>query len=292
MKSKISWTDITLNLQGGCSKISPGCDNCYAIRTSRRLAGIYKGTGINALKKYVGTTRMPLNWTGKINADKADIIESFNRLPKTVSKKVFINSMSDLFHENVPKSFVLNVMDEMSVYNQHIFQFLTKRPENAYKFFSGYLNHDEIYKNVWLGVTTENQEMADKRIPILLKTPAAVRFLSCEPLLNDIKLTRIECNDNSNYCTINPLTGIHSDMGRRCPDVPKLNWVIIGCESGPNRRLCKLEWILSLYNQAQKAGIAVFIKQIDYQGKVIKDESLIKQILGLSQDVNIREFPR
>lgn len=276
--SKIEWTDKTWNPLAGCSKVSAGCENCYAEIMARRLAAMGQ-------KKYKGTTRKNINgkahWTGIINLDEKALL-----IPLKIKKptRFFVNSMSDLFHEGVPARFIDDVFAVMMLCPQHTFQILTKRPENMVKYFAteyskarimtaldiiGEENDDLfeicckvasqipmmlriVLKNVWLGVSVENQETAQKRIPLLLKTPAAIRFISCEPLLGPIDLTDINLNSQ----LFNSLTGI----GDLYPD-NKINWVIAGGESGPHARPLHPDWIRSIKNQCMAANVPLFFKQ-------------------------------
>ena len=166
-------------------------------------------------------------------------------------RKVFVNSMSDLFHPDVPDEFICSVFDVMYEAKQHTFQVLTKRPERMRDFIAGTSGagwNAEPIPNVWLGVSVENQETADERIPLLLDTPAAVRFVSAEPLLGYVDLReahRVEIQ------------------------IPRVDWVITGDESGykSKRRKTNLDWVRSLRNQCQAAGVPFFLKQLHIDGK-------------------------
>ena len=241
--SRIEWTDETWNPVTGCSKVSAGCKSCYAEKMAKRLQAMGQIKYKDGFKVTLHPNELdrPLHW----------------KKPK----KIFICSMSDLFHEDVPDGFIDKIPHTIRRCPQHIFQILTKRPERMYK----RLKHIRfIMSNLWLGVTAENQAMADKRIPLLLQTPATVRFVSAEPLLSHIQ-----------------------DMSYYLDGDNKLDWIIIGCESGPNRRPCKLEWVRSLVDQGQNAGVSVFVKQLDIDGKVVKDWDNPL----FPDDLKIREFP-
>jgi len=209
-------------------------------------------------------------------------------------RMIFVSSMGDLFHESVPFEWIDRVMAVVSNcsgiwpkynYPTHIFQILTKRIERAFDYF----NRNEIdqcaidtyYNNLWLGVTCENQKCADQRIPTLLQIPAAVRFLSLEPLLEDIDID--EAIDGRWFWDGKYLAHIDKDI----PDGKsvKVNQVIIGCESGPGRRPCKLEWVRNIVAQCRAAGVAVFVKQLSINGKVEHD------IEKFPIDLRIREYP-
>lgn len=262
--SKIEWCEETWNPLIGCSKVSPGCKNCYAIQTAwirmhnPKMADRYFGV---VEKSPAGA----LNWTGNVNVVKDAIDKPLRRKKPTM---YFVNSMSDLFHEAVPFSVIHDIFNTIAACPQHTFQILTKRPARMLEYVKwfqrgGRYNFD-FGPNVWIGVSVENQQTANERIPLLLQVPAAVRFLSCEPLLGPINLTRIDAEitcPGSPYCQINPLTGKQTDMGRPCPDIPKIDWVIVGGESGHGARPLHLEWVRSLRDQCQKAGVAFFFKQ-------------------------------
>lgn len=219
--SKIEWTDKTWNPVTGCTKVSQGCKNCYAERIYERFNGHGSFKNIICHHNRLGH---PLKW----------------KKPSMI----FVNSMSDLFHEDVPFEFIDHVFDNMYASNWHIFQVLTKRPERMLAFYewkqagNGFKFGDHWpLKNVWIGVSVEDQEAADERIPLLLKVPAAVRFLSCEPLLGEI------------------------DLGRDVIFLKKLHWVIVGGESGSGARPMHPDWVISLRDQCKVADISFFFKQ-------------------------------
>lgn len=258
--SKIEWTGKTWNPVVGCDKISAGCKNCYAIRMAYRLmhnpkmAGKYQGTAMK-------TAGGELNWTGKINT-----LPDTLTLPMTWTKPtmVFVNSMSDLFHEAIPFEFISAVFSVMSDINIHTYQVLTKRPARMVEFFKWM---QEAFgfpwqpsSNVWLGVSVEDQKAADERIPLLLQVPAAVRFLSCEPLLGPIDLSKYY------FCTIPgkvtnryPFKGLQENEKTKWINL--LNWVIAGGESGPGSRPMHPDWARGLRDQCKAAGVPFFFKQ-------------------------------
>ena len=207
--SKIEWTEKTWNPVTGCTKISGGCKNCYAEVLTQRLRFIHdkyrNGFGVTLHEEDL---KAPLYWNN--------------------SSIIFVCSMGDLFHVDVPFSFVDKVMETIRNAFWHQFQILTKRPERMAEYFTD----REIPRNVWLGTTVENQEVKG-RIDYLRGLDAPVLFLSCEPLLED--LGELD------------LTGI--------------NWVIVGGESGSKGRPMKEDWVLSIKEQAEKQGAAFFFKQ-------------------------------
>jgi protein gp37 len=262
----IEWTDATWNPVVGCTKVSPGCKHCYAKtlhdqRHKARLAG----------------KRVPLQY-----AEPFEVVQLMpDRLAAPFSwrkpRKVFVNSVSDLFHEDVPEEYIARVFATMHANPRHTFQVLTKRADRMQAVLSkwgkcehGWITHDRTnpekaydgtgiivggekwpLPNVWLGVSVENQAAADERIPCLLETPARVRFLSCEPLLGPVDLTRLTYRGDR----LNPLDTAHDQAA------PHIHWCIIGGESGPGSRPFHLDWARSLQNQCDAAGVPVFFKQ-------------------------------
>lgn len=247
-KSGIAWTDATWNVATGCTKVSPGCKFCYAKhrawpRLSAMKTGVYAGRKFEDVRVHPERLDQPLRWTKP--------------------RRIFVNSMSDLFHEDIPFGFIAAVFGVMAAADKHTFQVLTKRPERmrdfmlggatnayavgwckrfAYQMIGGEMGKrledrsiDPMWppKNVWLGVSVENQETANERIPLLVDTPAAVRWLSCEPLLGPIDL----CHRNL------------------------LDWVVVGGESGPKARPMEEAWALDLREQCRSYDVPFFIKQ-------------------------------
>jgi protein gp37 len=256
--SKIEWTEETWNPVAGCSLVSPGCTNCYAMRMASRLEAMGQ-------TKYAGTTKKVNGlsvWTGKINlADDALAIP----LKRSKPTMWFVNSMSDLFHKDVPFEYIDKVFAVMALTPQHTYQILTKRTERMAEYTAAtYLPGGVLVAldqmesgieatgaqwplpNVWLGTSCEDQQRADERIPHLLKCPAAVRFLSCEPLLGPI-----DFGDEDE---------IHGPFNRL--DLGLIHWVIVGGESGPGARPMNVEWARSIVEQCKAAGAACFVKQL------------------------------
>lgn len=268
--TRIEWTDAVWNPVTGCTKVSTGCRNCYAERIAGRMWGKqYGGRKFTEVRCHEDRLDIPLRW----------------RKPR----RVFVNSMSDLFHESVPAHFIGRVFGIMAAAHHHTFQVLTKRPERMRQLlhaevigplkgeavqtaweFSGRTTPAKAWRmhwpwpNVWLGVSCEDQKAADERVPLLLQTPAAVRFLSCEPLLGPISLRHIDADaaGHQDICQVDALTGRHTDMGRPCADVARIDWVIAGGESGPGHRPMDIEWARSLREQCRGAGVPFFFKQV------------------------------
>ncbi|MBU6246490.1 MAG: DUF5131 family protein [Xanthomonadaceae bacterium] len=278
-RTKIEWTAATWNPLRGCTRVSEGCRNCYAETVAARFS--------NPSQPYHGLAeRTPSGprWTGKV-----ELIEHLLDQPLLWKKprRIFVNSMSDLFHESVPFGWIMRVIDVIGYAPRHTFQILTKRPDRMSAFFAqwtdfegedfepkmvrgpaatraahpsgrgrlfadmleakgtpppgaafptfdwigGMIGWPSIFRNVWLGVSVEDQVTADERIPLLLETPAAKRFISAEPLLGPITIP------------------------------PGLDWVIAGGESGPNARPAHPDWFRSLRDQCADAGVPFFFKQ-------------------------------
>lgn len=234
MPTKIPWTDETWNPVSGCSPISAGCKNCYANRMSKRLAGRF------------GYPPAPRNFDVTFHPDKLD-----QPLHWKKPRRIFPCSMGDLFHEDVPDEWIDRVFDVIQSAWWHTFQILTKRPERALEWCcqSGRMP----LPNVWLGVTAENQEQANKRILILLQIPAAVRFVSVEPMLSEVNLTNQPWWDHrpeyDYWKAVYP-------WARKT-----LDWVIVGAETGPGKRPMNLDWARSVRDQCVRAGIPFFFKK-------------------------------
>jgi len=222
-QSTIEWTDLTWNPVAGCTVASAGCTNCYAMRMAARLEAI--GT-----PKYKGLTRKSGGravWTGKVRCDEKSL-EAPLKWKKP--RKVFVNSMSDLFHPEVPDEFILRVWNVMRQTPRHQYQILTKRPDRMAQLLSS--EGFEILPNVWLGTSVENSEVLE-RIDFLRKTPAAVRFISFEPL-------------------IGPIVDV---------DLTDIHWAIVGGESGPRARAMDEEWVEEILDRCLDFGTAFFFKQ-------------------------------
>jgi len=258
---KIGWLNVpgyipqTWNPIVGCSKVSDGCRNCYAEKMANRLKGM--GT-----RGYTDVTDASGRWNGIIS-----IVGLEYTLQKPLGWKtpraIFVNSMGDLFHENTDAEWIDQVFDIMEKCPQHLFIVLTKRAARMNGYFKSRwdLNGRHI-PNVWLGVTAEDKEQADDRIPHLLNTPAAIRFVSCEPLLGPVDLCIPvgcrSCNHPGNVVVRESCTRC-GGTGRE----PSIDWIIAGGESGANQevRPGHAEWFRSLRDQAQEAGVPFFFKQ-------------------------------
>jgi len=209
-QSSIEWTEMTWNPTTGCTKISTGCKFCYAEIMSRRL----KAMGIEKYKD---------GFKVRTHPDQLNIPYTWKH-----SKIVFVNSMSDLFHENISLDFIKQVFAVMNDNPQHVFQVLTKRAERLFSV------HKELKwtHNIWMGVSVENEKVAN-RISLLKKTRAKVKFLSCEPLIGALPKLRLK----------------------------KIDWVIVGGESGHKPRPMNSDWVLDIQEQCEKADVAFFFKQ-------------------------------
>ena len=211
-KTKIQWTEMTWNPITGCTKISDGCLNCYAARMAKRLKAMRNPRYINEFEVTV----------------HKDLLE----IPLDIKqpKMIFVNSMSDLFHKDVPDDIIIKVFETMNKANWHTFQVLTKRPERVLEMDkAGLLKWSP---NIWMGTTVENDKYVD-RIDTLRETKANIKFLSCEPLLGSLKDISLE----------------------------EIDWVIVGGESGPKSREMKKGWVLELKDLCEKNGVAFFFKQ-------------------------------
>ena len=221
--TSIEWTDATWNPVAGCTILTAGCTNCYAMRMAARLEAM-------GVEKYAGLTRKSggrAKWTGHLSLDYSALT-----VPEAWKKprRVFVNSMSDLFHEDVPVSFIEAVWDVMRRTPQHTYQILTKRPERMREVITTATT--PVLTNVWLGTSVENSSTID-RLDQLRQVPARVRFVSFEPLLGSVREAS--------------LSDIH--------------WAIVGGESGPNARPMNPEWVEEIFDLCQYSGAAFFFKQ-------------------------------
>ena len=270
-KTSIEWTDYSSNLikyrdyedatVHGCIKVSAGCANCYASAISKRFSG------------------------GEFTASRQKTLTPFfdeaeaQRILRTrvTGKRIFVGDMTDVFGEWVPDALLDRMFAVFGLRPDLTFQVLTKRPERMREYMvdpDRYTCVDEAaaaisgesgvgvitrwpLPNVWLGVSVEDQAAADERIPHLLATPAAVRFLSCEPLLGRVNLKLGRGGDcrrcGNRYC----LNGVHAEFPKS-----RLDWVIVGGESGPGARPCDIGWIRGIVAQCQAAGVSAFVKQL------------------------------
>ena len=213
--STIEWTDATWNPVRGCTKVSSGCAHCYAERFSERFRGVRN----HPFEQGFDLRRVP---------EKLDQPRRWRR-----PRRVFVNSMSDLFHPQVPESYIADVGHVMREVRRHTYQVLTKRHERMEDLLSGPLSWMGELPNVWFGVSVENRRQGLPRLEALRRTPAAVRFASVEPLLEDL-----------------------GDF-----DLAGIDWVIVGGESGPGARPMKEAWVVNVLSQCRRDGVPFFFKQ-------------------------------
>lgn len=317
MSTNIEWTEDVWNPLAGCNEISPGCLHCYAATMAHRLAAmaqadIAAGRDPGSKRKYIGTTKKLDNgkivWTGKVNLDPDALQEPLKRKKPTT---YFVNSMSDLFHEDVPDEFIRRAFAVMSFAGQHTFQVLTKRARRLAQWFSNKENSlsacqaefcvrdgdvsglisntraingthgkavgDGNYwplPNVWLGVSVEDQKRLIDRWEFLRNTPAMIRFFSAEPLLGPLNMRPIfDC-------------------------MTKPDWVIAGGESGHGARPCNVQWIRDIVQQCKAAGVPVFVKQLGgnvtaqgLEGRISFRHSKGGDMAEWSEDLRVREMP-
>jgi protein gp37 len=330
-KTSIEWTDRTWNPTRGCTRVSEGCRNCYAERMA--------GRGFSWSKGFATSTPAGPRWTGKVALIPEALDEPLRwRKPQ----RVFVNSMSDLFHESLPDEVIDEVFARMAVCQEHTFQVLTKRPERMRAYMDRAFasqptvrcigleregdmilsTHSQGYAswplpNVWLGVSVEDQATADERIPLLLQTPAAVRFISLEPQLEAVRpiLQWSSCCGKSwpNY-----LPGsMYERSSTYCPAcgyaltvhgaVTGIDWLIVGGESGPGARPFDIAWARSVVRQCKAAGVAVFVKQLgarpvctaevsDWVPRFVTNAVSLRDRKGgdpaeWPEDLRIRQFP-
>lgn len=233
-ETQIEWTDATWNPVAGCSIVTAGCSNCYAMQMARRLEAM-------GVTKYEGLTRKSGKravWNGVVREDPASLA-----IPHGWKKprKIFVNSMSDLFHDAVSEAFILDVWQVMRETPRHNYQILTKRPDRMAKLVA---RMPDVLPNVWLGTSVESVEVAG-RIDHLRAVPAHIRFISFEPLISTVGAV----------------------------DLTNIDWAIVGGESGINARPIREEWIDDIYNQCETYGTAFFFKQWGTWGKDNKKRS-------------------
>lgn len=258
-KTAIEWTDATWNPVTGCTKVSPGCDHCYAETLAERFRGTPGHPYENGFDLTLRPERLtqPLRWTRP--------------------RRIFVNSMSDLFHDDIPDDFIAKVFAVMALAPQHTFQVLTKRhgrmrsllnhPDFKVWVALAAMEHDVVLSgpwplpNVWLGVSVEDQQRADLRIPALLETSAAVRWLSMEPLLGPVDLTGINWRRGSitHLDVLNGRYGVPALWQQKTDK--RIDWVVVGGESGHGARPMHPDWALSLRDQCVEAGVPYLFKQ-------------------------------
>lgn len=337
--TNIEWTDATWNPTRGCSPVSPGCKNCYAERIAARFstprlecggedtpAGPWIASKPGTFQGLAIMTDHGPQWTGKVELIESKLLEPLHwRKPR----RVFVNSMSDLFHENLPDKSIDRIFAVMALTPHINYQVLTKRARRMREYLSvanrrerilaaGFRDHCsfdaamdqqwnraiEIWPlpNVWLGVSVENQPTADKRISELLRTPAALRFVSYEPALAEVDFNHLQ---PGREVEIDCLNGTHGVLRPHGGTNTKLDWGIIGGESGPGARPFRLEWARDTIGQFKTAGVPLFVKQLGsnplhspYQGwEAPKSIRLhLKDSKGgdwdeWPEDLRVRQFP-
>ena len=270
-RSRMEWNQATWNPVTACDRISPGCQHWFALTLARRLKAMGQA-------KYQSDGRSPTSGPGFGVAVHPQALAK--PLRWRTPRLIFVNSMSDLFHARVPEAFIAQVFATMAATPQHTYQVLTKRPGRMARllgsdaFGERVFHHAATYgvaavtwplPNAWLGTSVEDQQRADQRIPQLLAAPAAVRFLSCEPLLGPIDLAPwlpCHCPDGSASMPVGCAECAHPANVRLGPEhATPLDWVIAGGESGPDHRSVDPEWVRRLRDQAVAAGVAFFFKQ-------------------------------
>lgn len=329
-KSKIEWTDRSWNPIRGCSRVSEGCRNCYAERQAARFAGPgepfhdYVSRPI-AARIERDLTGNDARWTGKVALVPEKLDEPLRwRAPS----RVFVNSMSDLFHEALSDEDIAAVFGVMAAATQHTFQVLTKRPDRMRQWFDWAADNPRAacrasasliagrpveqepfgrawpLPNVWLGVSVEDQVSADERIPLLLATPAALRFVSAEPILSSIQFSGATALRPRFWLERPKADDFDSFMNVLLEDRPRIDWLIVGGESGPGSRPCDVAWIRSAVAQCKAAGVPVFVKQVGAMcvtqhpmepGALFHVKTADRRggdPFEWTEDLRVREFPR
>ena len=315
MSTSIEWTDRVWNPVTGCTKVSAGCKNCYAERIAGRKLpqGGFTDREFTEVRTHEDRLTQPLSWRKE--------------------QRVFVNSMSDLVHESVPFEFIDRVFAVMALTPHITYQILTKRPERMREYWAadrwniveqaieivsdekgdvaGRLLREQFeddpskypLPNVWPGVSVENQETADKRIPELLNTPAAKRFVSYEPALGPVDFGRwIGGDDGDNHCVRCGCVWLEDGISEHdpCPSGfgPRLDWIIVGGESGPGARPFDIEWARSTVRQCKVAGVPVFVKQVGSRpfcsgrhGEWKPKDRKGGDPSEWAEDLRVREFP-
>lgn len=330
LNSHIQWTDNTFNPWIGCTKVSPGCANCYAeVRDQRFAKGIHWGPGAPRHKTSIATWRQPMLWNkqcadnlfrkcdicgaremrkwvpvgaeiaGLSSCTTPDCLALSESESTGVRLRVFCASLADIFDDEVPIEWSADLFRLIHHCKHLDFQLLTKRPENIRRRLGEVLSHfyktpgdsDATYwlgqwiianpahapENIWLGTTVENQKMADLRIPELLKIPAKIRFLSCEPLLGPVDI----------WDSVDQFVRCGGEVAGWTRDNPfMIHWVIAGGESGPHHRDMDPEWAESLRVQCEHAGVPFLMKQMGgYPNKR-------GELEDMPENLRVREFPQ
>jgi protein gp37 len=320
-ETKIEWCRHSWSPWRGCTKVSPGCANCYAETLSHRNPAVLGQWG-------KGKPRvLAKNWNKPVRWDRAREEES-RREDRLVPKPTVFPSLCDWLDPEVDPKHLFEFLKLILRKTPNLcWLLLTKRPElfrerlraaaaqctvdplDVTDLIYAWLDHERVPLNVWIGTSIEDQIRADERIPHLLRIPAVGRFLSVEPLLGPVDLRHMDADaaGHADLCQVNALTGRHTDMGRPCRDVAKVDWVIIGGESGPGARPCNIEWIRSLVGQCKTAGVPPFVKQLGADPVAFREDA--RPWRGLTsmkpfithakggdpaewpEDLRVREFP-
>ena len=281
--TKIQWTDSTHNFWRGCTKVSPGCANCYAeVNIGVKMHGVKWGPGKPRVLSQ--SFDAPLAWNkrpwvcercGEFVADRKEHDSKFACDSGEFHRhRVFSLSLGDWLDDEVPIEWLARMLNVIWRCPHLTWQLLTKRPENFFtrleavfysnipdqfeEWLSEWIHHGNIPKNIWIGASIENQPTADKRIIELHKIPAALRFLSVEPLLENVKLKLDTIDIRASW----PAGKFPNEANTSVKYSPSIGWVIVGGESGPRARLCELTWIRDIVQQCAAARVPVFVKQM------------------------------
>lgn len=291
-KSEISWTDATWSPVRGCTRVSEGCRFCYSERMAARgLPGLKSPT--NGENFAIMGSSGP-RWTGKVELIESQLNVPFRwRRPR----RIFVNSLSDTFHESLSFAQIERIFRVMLSAPQHTYQLLTKRASRLpevietvmYRIYGPYWRFPDF---IWVGVSVEDQETADERIPWLLEANVSTRFVSYEPALGPVDFGRLRGN------TVNALDGIDFELISG-PQIPAIDWIIIGGESGPKSRRFDLEWMRATVQQCKLASVPVFNKQIGSNpywagyplGRAAKHDRKGGDMKEWPEDLRIRQFP-
>lgn len=259
-KTKIEWATDVWNPTRGCSLVSAGCTNCYAMQVA---GGVAKAAYQGLTRKSGGRSV----WTGEVRL----VPEMLDQPLKWKDpRRIFVDSMSDLFHPDVPDEYIRSVFEVMAAADWHTYQLLTKRPDRQAVWTEALRaeapqSWDMGMRHIWMGTSVEDQAAADERIPHLLRTPAAVRFLSCEPLLGPIDLHAVPWRHGGmaakGWSGVLPVHDEPDDFVYESQRYA-LDWVIVGGESGHHARPCNVGWIRDIVRQCRDAGVPVFVKQL------------------------------
>lgn len=309
-KTKISWADHTFNPWRGCTKIAAGCDNCYAERMAKRNPAVLGEWGDDGTRALAAEAywRLPEKWNADAGRDG-------------VRRRVFVGSLMDVFEDRLEWVDERARLFEVICDCLHLdWLLLTKRPRDAFDILDRF--QFVAWPHLWLGTSASTHADANANISALLAIPAVVRFLSLEPLLEEVDLRttwdeeRMFCGKCGHVGKCGDTYEVDSDTPDDpdeewpiCPECggtnlggfasyasmgvwpledrpfPPLDWVIVGCESGPGARPCKLEWLRSIRDQCRDAGVPLFVKQLEIAGRVVKD------VEQFPEDLQIQEFP-